>query len=216
MKTNPWRNLPLSQPYVLPEDSLAVDVFNRDLKTKPEHRLHTDTSPEPFCGRWDAPIVVLLLNPGVDKTGRYNENTLAALRTGEPDPFHQYIAGANPWWTRLVKKLERTDIERSILSVEFFPYRSVSFGCGHVRLPSQEFSFDLVRRAIARKAAIVVLRGERQWVGAIPELVTECELIRISNPRAASLSVKNLGEASYQRLLGAGDPTPGERKSSAL
>jgi hypothetical protein len=185
----------------------AVDVFNGSADAT--HRLDTETPPEPFLGPLDAPVVVLLLNPGVDKSGKYAPSLANVVRAAEPQGSHFYIGGGNSWWDRLVGQLTRdregVNLGKSILSVEFFPYRSASFGCGHVRLPSQEFSFALVRQAIKRNAEIVVARGADYWIGAVPELVTGCDLIHIRNPRMASLSPRNLGDHAYQRLLAAID-----------
>jgi len=207
MQRNPWHNLPTAAPYVLPEDRLAVDVFNRSANEK--IRLHVETAPEPFLGPIDAPIVVLLLNPGVDKVGEYDTGLADAIRRSDDQTSHFYIGGGNRWWRTLTKSLAAkrpvAGIARSILSVEFFPYRSISFGCGHVRLPSQTFSFELVRRAMRRKAAIVIARGERQWIGAVPELSAGYPLLRLSNPRMASLSANNLGSEGHVRLIAALD-----------
>lgn len=93
----------------------------------------------------------------------------------------------------------------AILSIEFFPYRSDSFGCAHVRLPSQTYSFQLVESAIDRGAAIVIARGERYWFGAVPRLAGYKGRVRIRNPRSASLSLANMVDDGYGKLLGALD-----------
>src|SRR5262245_59844019 len=49
-------------------------------------------------------------------------------------------------WSRLTDRL---------LSIEYFPYWSKTFGQGALRLPSQQFSFGLVKRAIRRDATII-------------------------------------------------------------
>lgn len=212
MPTNPWRNLPRLPAYVLPEDKLAVEVFNRDATEK--GRLHVDTPPEPFLGPLDAPIVLLFLNPGVAKDGKYDDDLAEAIRTSDKQTRHFYIGrGGNRWWDRLVRPLSDArpgiDLGSSILSIEFFPYRSVSFACSLVRLPSQEFSFSLVRAAVKRNAAIILARGERHWAGAVPELKTECStFLKMRNPQMASLSEKNLGPAGYRTLLEALDRPP--------
>jgi len=208
MEPNPWHELPMRAPFVLPGDGLAVDVFNKNVADD-NLRLHTETPPEPFLGRLDAPIVVLLLNPGVSKTGEYGATLADKIRAAEKQTDHFYLGRDNRWWDRLVRQLRRdrprAELGKSILSIEFFPYRSISFGCGHLRLPSQEFSFALARQAIGRKAAIIVARGERHWIGAVPELGTHSGLIRMRNPRVASLSATNLGAEGYQILLDALD-----------
>jgi hypothetical protein len=203
MKENPWRSLPETAPFLLPSDRLAVEVFNQSADEA--HRIHVDTPPEPFLGSMDAPIVVLLLNPGVgDDEGRFPD-LARSIRQAEPQEKHFYIGENNRWWVSLTKSLTRdrpnVSMSRSILSVEYFPYRSKSFGCSHVRLPSQEYSFAVVRRAILRQAIIVIARGERQWFGAVAELVSYEHRVRMMNPRRASLSEHNLAPSGYEKLL---------------
>ena len=202
-RVNPWHSLPIAPPHLLPSDRLGVEVFNATADDK--HRIHVDTPPEPFLGSLNAPIVVLLLNPGVgDDEGRFPE-LARSIRQPEPTDKHFYIRGTNRWWASLTSSLRRdrpnADVSRSILSVEYFPYRSKSFGCGHVRLPSQDYSFGIVRKAISRQATIVIARGERHWFGAVPELVAYEHRVRMINPRKASLSERNLAAGGYGKLL---------------
>lgn len=209
--SSPWIVLPADAPFVLPEDRLAVDIFNRTADSS--HRLRVETPPEPFLGRVEAPIVVLLLNPGISADGIYDARLLDELREAKPQSRHFYIGAANRWWDTLVRSLARdrpdADMASVLMSVEFFPYRSDSFGCGHVRLPSQAYSFTLVESAMERGAAIVIARGERHWMGAVPALADYEDLVRIKNPRRASLSPANLEGDGYRRLLDALDDRNG-------
>ena len=207
LPANPWRNLSHTAPYVLDADRRAIDVFNSDAA---DHvRLRVETCPEPFFGTLDAPIVVLLLNPGVSRDDRYDDDLHATVSGATAADNHFYLRGSNGWWSKLVRALSsaRPDVEvsRRVLSVEFIAYRSKSFGCGHLRLPSQEYSFALVRRAIERKAAIVIVRGARHWFGAVPELHGYENLIGIVNPQSASLSRGNLKADGFERLIAALD-----------
>lgn len=207
LSANPWRNLPHKAPYVLDADRRAIEVFNSGAQ---DHvRLRVETCPEPFFGALDAPIVVLLLNPGVSSDDHYDADLHAAVSGAKAADDHFYLHGSNGWWTKLVRALSRerpdVDISRRVLSVEFIAYRSKSFGCGHLRLPSQEYSFALVRQAIERRAAIVIVRGARHWFGAVPELHGYENLIGIVNPQSASLSQGNLKADGFQRLIAALD-----------
>jgi hypothetical protein len=204
---NPWRHLPREAPYVLDADRRAVDVFN---ESAPAHvRLHVETCPEPFFGATDAPIVVLLLNPGVSEDGRYDALLHDTVTGAHASDRHFYLRSENRWWLKLVRALRNErpelDVARNVLSIEFVAYRSKSFGCGHLRLPSQEYAFALVRHAIGRKAAIVIVRGARHWIGAVPELHGYENLIAIVNPQSASLSSNNLQADGFERLLAALD-----------
>ncbi|HEU4664930.1 MAG TPA: hypothetical protein VFS55_12960 [Dokdonella sp.] len=204
---NPWRHLPNAAPYVLDADRRAVEAFNHSASGRV--RLRVETCPEPYFGPVDAPIVLLLLNPGVSPDGLYDDDLPAVVRGARASDGHFYLRGHNPWWRKLVRALasERPDVDlaRRLMSVEFVAYRSKSFGCGHLRLPSQAYAFALVRRAIARDAAIVLARGTRHWIGAVPELHGYEHLIHVVNPMAASLSRSNLKAGGFERLLAALD-----------
>lgn len=63
---NPWQGLPPSPPYILPDDSVPVVAFN--LKSTEVTKYDLRLFPEPFFGRPDAPVVVLMLNPGWHET----------------------------------------------------------------------------------------------------------------------------------------------------
>src|ERR1700741_4639309 len=101
MLANPWCKLPHSAPFVLPEDRTSVDVFNEHYADE-NTKLQLDTPPEPFLGPLDAPMVFLLLNPGVNKAGEYDPDLPGTIRNAEQQQNHFYIdRGGNRWWERL-------------------------------------------------------------------------------------------------------------------
>jgi len=204
---NPWLDLPSRAPFVLPADRLAVEVFNEKLRSDHPHRIDLCAVPEPFLGPRSAQIVVLLLNPGIGDDTEFRASLRQCYATREGSPAHPYVGSSVRWWRTLVAPLTQLVpldvVAQRLLSIEFFPYRSKSFGCGHVRLPSQQYSFDLVRDAIDRQATIVIARGEQLWRGAVPELAAYPKLFRLSNPRTASLSEANVREGGHASILAA-------------
>ena len=88
----------------------------------------------------------------------------------------------------------------NVLSIEFLPYHSTSYRTVPVTLPSQRYSFGLVRAAIERAATIVVLRGRRSWTVAVPELL-EADVVFSDNPRVGAISPGTLGEDSFNRVV---------------
>lgn len=100
LQANPWGRLPLESPWVLPEDRLAIDVFNASAGSS--HRIHIETPPEPFLGPLDAPIVVLLLNPGTNGDGVHDHRLLDEPRGDAPERRHFYIGASNRWWVRVL------------------------------------------------------------------------------------------------------------------
>ena len=85
------------------------------------------------------------------------------------------------WWeqklSRLIQAKGLKAVAHSLLCVEYFPYHSTRFAHAKLRVPSQQYSFGLVRSAMARNAAIVVLRSEKLWRAAVPELDTYPRLV---------------------------------------
>ncbi len=212
---SPWSSIPASPPFVLKCDRPFVDHFNQ-VRAKDNTRIHTDLLPEPYFGNQNAQVVILLLNPRVGKsdanlhgTPEFARSLRAALGSSS-EQIHFYLScesrgTGSMWWERTCKALltevTKDELSRRLLTVEYSPYHSKGFGHGDYRLPSQEFGFNLVRRAIDRNALIVCMRGERFWLGAIPQLATHKRVLKLRNPRSASLSPGNLDD--FKKLLAA-------------
>lgn len=212
---NPWVDLPSTAPFVLPSDAPLVDAFNG--KAHPLHRIRTEAIPEPFFGRFEAPVVLLLLNPGFSRDGQhipeapeFVQAMRSYLRTGDADHLHLAPEASGPgfaWWSRATRALReatsREAVARSLLSIEYFPYHSISFGHGRLRLPSQTFTFDLLRRAIERSAMIIAARGYRIWLDAVPALASYPHLLRLRSPQRISISPGNLGAGPFESVVAA-------------
>ena len=161
----PWKALPGKAPFVLPQDRPYIEAFNAERNRNEANRVRTDLIPEPFFGRRDAPVVMLLLNPGASpRTDAFHgdpafrRRLLADMRGMKvrkhfhlTDPEH---GPGRRWWERtcasLIRCVSQDVVANNLLAVEFFAYPSRSFNHGHLRLPSQAFTFELVRRAIDR------------------------------------------------------------------
>jgi hypothetical protein len=202
---SPWSRLRVTAPFVLPCDAMYIDAFNRG--ATPDTRIRTKLVAEPFFGNPSAQIVLLLLNPGVGESdarwhakSRYRQGLLASVQARSPkEHFHLVADPSAPgskWWRRACKPLtEAVDLRTlasRLLCVEFFPYHSKRFAHGHLRLPSQAYSFELVNAAIDRGAEIVCMRGERAWKGAVPRLEGYNFYCKLNSPQSSSLSEKNV------------------------
>lgn len=214
---NPWLRLPRRSPYVLAEDRRQVEEFNTATANS---RLRIDTSllPEPYTGRRTAPIVILALNPGLGPTDAathrrrvFRKRLLSCLRQEPMDhPFHHLDpAESGPgavWWRRnvrgLLAEVGPKVLSKNLLCLEFFPYHSIGFRHARVRLPSQEYTFHLLRAAMRRRAVVILTRGERLWGSAVPELLTYSNLYHTNNRRVASISARNC-PAGYRAALDA-------------
>lgn len=202
---NPWVDLPGDAPFVLPHDERPVDRFNAHAADK--HKIITDLLPEPHIGSFDAPVVLLDLNPGFNK-GDYAVHSRpsfksALLKTirGERTafPFYYLDPGEDgpgqQWWRQRLRPLMEAAsadaVAGRILCVELFPYHSKEFAHSKVSLPSKRFALQLVRSAMARRALIVVMRGYQYWSVEIREFGAYRRVLRLSSPHNLTISRGN-------------------------
>jgi len=207
-EVNPWRDLPHEAPYVLPIDQEAISAFNR--RASPLHVIHPEIVPEPYLGDPSAPVVLLNLNPGyVDEdldvhieppfkaAARANllhdggEWPLYLLNPAFPSP------GRN-WWLRKLSALiaavgNAKTVASRVFVAELHGYHSRRFH-GRLRVPSQRYTFDLVRASIARGAILVMMRGRRVWMETLPELASANPVV-LRNPQNPTISPGNCPEA---------------------
>jgi len=212
---NPWTQLPQVSPYVLASDAALLQAFNARAAGK--HHYDTSLFPEPFFGSLNAPVVVLTLNPGwsPDDAAVHAQPRFAAMSRSslahqlEPYPFlHLQRTAETPggkWWHQRTRELA-SDVSFDILAhrlacIQFAPYHSSEYHAGSPLFPSQQYSFFLVRQAMAREAEIVVMRSVNLWLSVVPELAGYKRLHRGSNPRAPFLSRGNL-KSAYNVVLG--------------
>lgn len=203
---NPWLDLPHDPPFVLEQDRAIIEKHNRTASA--ERFIHLNCLPEPFLGKPDAPVILLNLNPGFDpddvrfhlEDRAFIERSRANLRH-EAQDYAFYLldpaieeAPGHRWWTShlrgLVEACGRQTVARNVLCVEHFPYHSERFGFNGL-VPSQEYSFYLVREAIRRSALIVQMRSRRIWFEAIPELRDYPHWCELSSPQSAYVSPRN-------------------------
>lgn len=226
---NPWRALPVAAPFVATCDAPWLPLLQSRVVEGEEESvsaaLNLELQPEPFFGPHAAPVVVLLLNPGLgedDARHHLRDEFTRALREhvqserGAPH-FHLLDPSRGPghrWWLRQVGPLLKAwgcrveQLAARLLCIEFFPYHSRSFAHAHLRLPSQRFGFELLQRAMRRSALVLCMRGYRYWCGAVPELANYAGLLRPKNPRSGSLSAGNLGTEGFARVLRALEASP--------
>jgi len=202
---NPWLELSTSPPYVMPEDAAAIEAFNRVADVR--HRVDLTLLPEPFLGRPDAPLVVLGLNPGwnpadaaVHADATFSRRSRQNLEQAESAfPFYlldpSLDAPGHRWWgNKLRRPIEEVGLEtvaNRVLCVEYFPYHSDQFSGRTPVVPSQQYSFALVRDAIARNAVIVVMRAIARWLAAVPELASYSRRFGLRSVQNVTISPKN-------------------------
>lgn len=201
MTSNPWLRLPSEPPYVLPEDKPFIEAFNQGHAPDSNYRINLDYIPEPRLGPTSAPVVILQLNPsyarGEFDNARRHDANLSSIRNESHHHLGADSTLGGAWWDARLRSLRETvgetQLVNRICSIEFFPYRSISFAHGNIRLPSQQYTFSLVRDAIKRKAIFVVTRNFALWKSAIPELL-DAKCIPLGNKRSTYFTEKNIGE----------------------
>jgi hypothetical protein len=208
---NPWARVPHLAPFVLPDDEPYVAAFNGTLdEGNTAHYLDTKLPPGPFAGHLDAPVVILLANPGWDERDQAEQcgpDPLGAILKaitvdgGTPawpltDRFAHTAAGQ--WWRTRTRDLAEAMggfdfLAVRLLMIELHGYHSREWVAPLVTFPSQHFGFNLVHAAMDRGALIVVGRCSRYWHAAVPGLREyENKIGGLASSRSAHLSRGNL------------------------
>jgi hypothetical protein len=202
---NPWLHLPAEAPYLLASDYDAIVRFNAT--TSVDYTIHTEMYPEPFIGVPQAQVVFLGLNPGALK-GQFQPPTNPILLQAYTDnlqhtrtdlPFYLLNpaigGGGYRWWTaKLRPLLQRYDerfLAQHIFAVEYFPYHSYRWSYRLTRVKLQEYTYYLVRQAIERDAAIIVMRSYNLWIQAVPALKSYPRTYRLNSPQNVIISPRN-------------------------
>jgi hypothetical protein len=204
---NPWLDLPLSLPYLLPSDREIILDGNK--RFKEFHEIRHNVLPEPYLGNPEAPVILLTLNPGYadeDISFYEQKHALELWRKNilhEPmdypfwmiNPILDPKLGGTKWWLRRLKEpIKLVGLERvanRVCCIEFFPYHSYEFSPLKTKLESQKYSFHLVQKAIQRKAVIILMRSKRIWVEAVPQLKDHKFLFGLNSVQNITISRNN-------------------------
>lgn len=207
---NPWKDLrEQAGTYILKEDEATVRSFNASLLGSDPREIELHVLPEPFLGFHDAPVVVLLANPGSVDEDRYIDRSWItganweAITTPGGTPMYSLDdrAASMPggiWWRGATRGLLApgrgyADLAEKILVVQYHGYHSRKPCFPRQALPSQRFAFALVADAMKRKAAIIIASASRQWLSAVLGLDGYRWKATKNSPQSRSLSPRNLG-----------------------
>jgi hypothetical protein len=211
---NPWKRISPEPPFVLQEDRPHIESFNSTHGNNDDRRINLYYTPEPRLGSVNAPLVILQLNPSWGKHEPYGPTSDVILQELESIKDENYphlgIITNNTWWVPRIRQLmnesgiSKERFSQSICSIEYFPYRSIKFYHGGLKLPSQHYTFALVRERLASGAIIIVMRGYRFWVSAVPELATHMNqtVFRTKNPQCTYITRGNLPEGIFDKICG--------------
>lgn len=213
---NPWLKLPKTAPFVLKSDLKALE----DCGVNPnilDWRL--ELLPVPYLGNLKkAKVVVLCLNPGYDqkldekayfKDKYYFRESLKSLKFTSHTPFYCLdtkfsYSGGYIWWTRLLRSLINsfglTILSEKLMCLQYVGYHSKTFRKPSCVLPSQEFTFHLLRQAMRENKTIVIMRSKKLWMQSVPELESY-PYIELKNYRMPFLTEKNIKKGDFQLLI---------------
>jgi hypothetical protein len=87
--------------------------------------------------------------------------------------------------------------EKSFFCVELFPYHSRKFKWSGGLLPSQQFTLELVRRAVAEGKRFIIMRQRKTWLKHVRGLGKAST--SLSSPQNVAISRKNLKQPNFFR-----------------
>jgi len=211
---NPWRSLPQSPPFVLDVDEPFVRAHNERFGARSPQHIDLRLPPQPFAGKLNAPVVVLLANPGrsvadfrQQSSGPRLEALVNAIQAPRGTPFWPLTprfqkTKAGEWWLSRTRDLcaepSKEDgiafVAERLMSIELHGYHSQTWSAPLRNFPSQNYGFELVTKAMDRGALIVVARCQRYWYASAPGLRQyERQVKNLMSSRSAYLSRGNLG-----------------------
>lgn len=186
----------------------AIAEFNR--RRRKHHVVHLEIVPEPYLGNPNAAVILLNLNPGFVEDDRsvhlqplFNRAARANLLHCHPNwPFYLLDPSlpASPgrdWWRKKLAHLitavgSQQAVAGAIFVAELHGYHTRRFHHG-LKVPSQQYTFSLVKKAIKRGAHLVLMRGRRAWLRDLPELAG-VPIISLRNPQNPTISIGNCPE----------------------
>ena len=213
---NPWKKLPEKPPFLLPSDKVKILEFNE--KVEPIVQIKYHIRSEPYIGNPKASVILLNLNPSYsDEDIEYYQNRFV-VELWKKNLFHKkmeypfYILhpefdqnlGGTRWWRQrlqeMIKKCGVKRVANHICCIEYFPYHSKKYKSLKTILESQKYNFELVREAMHNQAIIVVMRSEKIWLSAIPELKNYNKLYRLNSNQNVCVT-KNNCPKGFPRIL---------------
>jgi hypothetical protein len=216
---NPWLGFKHSDYMVHPDDVQAFEDHNS--RSQDKYKFLPFLAPEPWIGRLDAPIVILLANPGATlenlagarEENKYREEFSIKNLNQDLDKFPHYflnpLLASDPggeWWSKRMRELiDATSLEavsNSILSLETIPYHSVNFKSPRKEISTQNYTYKILDEAISRGAVVLAHRQIRHWEAKVPSLKGYKNLFQPNSVRSTYFSKGNYPKA-FSRLLDA-------------
>ena len=214
---NPWKDLPITAPYVHPKDAPFLERLFQRVRTSKRPR--TQILPSPFVGDPEQATVYLLTqhplyvppsdgSDDVDDVDGYEEAKRLSLTFENPDYPFFYLDPrfdgtlGHKWWhpklEPLIKDCGLENVAKRVMQIAYFPYYMEEYHNPRETFPTQKYSFQIVRNARDTNKKIVIMAAHTEWT-------TEIRLsgyMRLTS-RNNTLSPGNLPDGKYEELVAA-------------
>lgn len=204
LSNNPWQGFDFSDEMVHPDDLDAVRFHNDSSKSDYQFLLHL--APEPWIGNLAGNLLVLYSNPGATEANlnkilqpnhelvmQKSIKNLNQENDAYPhfhfDPELEQTEGAQWFKSKyrwLIDATSNQAVSKNLITCELAPYHSVKWKAPKLKLPTQEFTYQIIREAIAREAVILLARTPKIWIQNIPELL---KYPKVYSPNSINASI---------------------------
>lgn len=194
---NPWLNISWEN---------GIAEIDKEYLTKFScfEKIQKNTLPEPYTGDVKSNVYCLNLNlgdacvcddsePQIKKD--FEEYTQKTLRheINYNMWFRLKDTAGYDWWQQKTKELreyKKGQYPRMFV-IEYFPYHTVKGTYFPRKLPSYEYSNQLIRQAMAENKYIVIMRHRKEWLQRISGLEEYERLAYLNSPENPCLTKNN-------------------------
>ena len=194
---NPWLNISWEN---------GIAEIDKEYLTKFScfEKIQKNTLPEPYIGDVKSNVYCLNLNLGnacvcddsePQLKKRFEEYTQKTLRheINYNMWFRLKDTAGYDWWQQKTKELreyKKGQYPRMFV-IEYFPYHTVKGTYFPRKLPSYEYSNQLIRQAMAENKYIVIMRHRKEWLQRISGLEEYERLAYLNSPENPCLTKNN-------------------------
>lgn len=194
---NPWLNISWEN---------GIAEIDKEYLTKFScfEKIQKNTLPEPYTGDVKSNVYCLNLNLGdacvcddsePQLKKRFEEYTQKTLRheINYNMWFRLKDTAGYDWWQQKTKELreyKKGQYPRMFV-IEYFPYHTVKGTYFPRKLPSYEYSNQLIRQAMAENKYIVIMRHRKEWLQRISGLEEYERLAYLNSPENPCLTKNN-------------------------
>ena len=190
---NPWLNITWEN---------GITEIDKEYLTKFScfEKIQKNTLPEPYIGDVRSNVYCLNLNLGdacvcddsepqlKKRFEEYTQKTLRHELAGNMWSQLEEDTAGKKWWQQNTKELCENP---RMFVIEYFPYHTVKGTYFPRKLPSYEYSNQLIRQAMAENKYIVIMRHRKEWLQRISGLEEYERLAYLNSSRRPYLTKNN-------------------------